>query len=482
MEFTHIATSANPTLLGLDAARVWDTELAFAHLHAIGKADTKRTAERRLNSLAMLPKDLTEADLADESDRPPNHLVVNWAIDQARKRRARVLFAQLSRLPGGRPCLHANDARGARFWVPLTSAGEGESRQALHALQRHIGKAISVFPHGSLVAQVRAMTGTPNIQLCLQGYPPVLPDYVATNDIRQTEARISPNLKHLESESIHIIREAVAEAQRPVMLYSGGKASSVMLHLAHKAFHPATPPFPLLHIDTLWHFQELYLFRDQMAREYGMKLLVHSNPDAVARNINPFDCDIATFTDVTKTQGLKQALDRYKFDVTLSGTRRDGNPANAAQRVFSFRTSTHHWSPKNRYPDPWNLFNTRKAPGERIRALPLSNWTEIDIWQYIFQKNIPITPLYFARPRPVLQRHGMTMMVDDKRCRIMAGEEIQIRNVRFESLDSYPLTSAVESANETVEEILLETINKVKRQSGTKSAPSINEKPQESYF
>jgi sulfate adenylyltransferase subunit 2 len=485
------ATNLELELLGLDAPRVWDTELAFAHLQAQGEADTKRTAERRLNAMGLVPQELAPELLLDDHDRSPNRLVLDWAIDQGRKRRNRVLFAQLYALPGnsknGHPCLHANDARGARFWVPLASLNDAAIEQALVDLQRHIGKPIAVFPHGSLVAHLRHTSSTTDIQLCPQAYRPVLPAGLSLNSNTKPDLAPSPHLKRLESESIHFIREAVAEAQNPVMLYSIGKDSGVMLHLARKAFYPALPPFPLLHIDTRWKFQEMYLFRDFMARESGMDLLVHINPEAIEKNINPFDHGSALHTDITKTEGLKQALDHYKFDVVFGGARRDEEKSRAKERVFSLRTSTHRWDPKNQRPELWNLYNTRKSLGESIRVFPLSNWTELDIWQYIYQENIPMVPLYFAKPRPVVVGPEMIMMVNDERCRLLPGQEVQMMKVRFRTLGCYPLTGAVESEAETLEDILLEIIHarqteRQGRKIDTDSAGSMEKKKQEGYF
>ena len=483
----HSATGSSIDLLGLDAPHVWDTELAFAHLQALGEADAKRTAERRLNALGLLPQELTPGLLLDERDRTPNRLVLDWAVEHARKRRDRVLFAQISTLATGKACLHANDARGARFWVPMANMANETVQQALQDLQRHIGKPIAVFPHGAVVAHLRHMTSTTDIQLCPQAYRPVLPVGLSLNGNAKPDLAPSPHLKRLEAESIHIIREAVAEAQNPVMMYSIGKDSGVMLHLARKAFYPAPPPFPLLHIDTRWKFQEMYLFRDFMARESGMDLLVHTKPDAIEKNINPFDHGSALHTDITKTEGLKQALDHYKFDVVFGGARRDEEKSRAKERVFSFRTSTHRWDPKNQRPELWNLYNTRKSPDESIRVFPLSNWTELDIWQYIYQENIPMVPLYFAKPRPVVVRPEMIMMVDDERCRLLPGEEVQIRKVRFRTLGCYPLTGAVESEAETLEDVLLEIIHarqseRQGRKIDTDSAGSMEKKKQEGYF
>jgi sulfate adenylyltransferase subunit 2 len=483
----HSATALDPALLGLDAPVVWDTERAFAHLQQLGEADTKRTAERRINALDLLPQALEEADLRDEFDRRPNRLVLPWAMERARQRRDRVLLLQLSPLPNGRPCLHANDARGARFWLPLSGEDSASIQQAVRELQRHIGKAIAVFPHAALVRHLRGLQGSAEIALCPQAYQAVLPPDLKLGFHARAELPVSPNLKRLEAESIQIIREAVAESDNPVMMYSIGKDSGVMLHLARKAFFPAPPPFPLLHIDTRWKFQEMYLFRDFMAKASGMKLLLHTNPEAIDKNINPFDHGSALHTDITKTEGLKQALDHYKFDVVFGGARRDEEKSRAKERVFSFRTNTHRWDPKNQRPELWQLYNTRKNPGESIRVFPLSNWTELDIWQYIYQENIPMVPLYFAKPRPVVVRPEMIMLVDDERCRLLPGEEIQIRKIRFRTLGCYPLTGAVESEAETLEDILLETINarqseREGRKIDTDSAGSMEKKKQEGYF
>ena len=483
----ELNTADKKDLHGLDAPRVWDTEDAFQHLLAKGLAESKRTAERRLNEFQLLPEELAASSLKDELGQPANPLVLDWAIAQARNQRNRVLFVQMADLPSGQPCMHANDARGARFWVPLQSTAAEASHQALAALQKHIDKPVAVFPHGALVAALRTMACTPDIQITPQIYPPSLPAGLSLASTTKPELAASPHLKRLEAESIHIIREAVAEAQNPVMMYSIGKDSGVMLHLARKAFYPAPPPFPLLHIDTRWKFREMYLFRDFMARESGMDLLVHTNPEAIEKDINPFDHGSALHTDITKTEGLKQALDHYQFDMVFGGARRDEEKSRAKERIFSFRTATHRWDPKNQRPELWNLYNTRKNAGESIRVFPLSNWTELDIWQYIYQENIPVVPLYFAKPRPVVVRPEMIMLVDDERCRLRPDEEIQIKKVRFRTLGCYPLTGAVESDAETLEDILLETINarqseRQGRKIDTDSAGSMEKKKQEGYF
>jgi sulfate adenylyltransferase subunit 2 len=484
----HSATISFLSFRGLDSPKVWGPELAYAHLQALGEAGSKRTFERRLNDLGLLPRELTPDLLQDERERPPNRVVLEWAIEEARKRRRRVLFVQLYPLPSGQQCLHANDARGARFWVPLPALSDEAARKALVDLQHHICKPIAVFPHGVLVGHLRRMPNNLDIHLCPQAYCPVLPNELSLNGNVKPKLAPSPHLKRLEAESIHILREAVAEAHNPVMMYSIGKDSGVMLHLAVKAFYPAPPPFPLLHIDTRWKFQEMYLFRDFIVRENGMDLLVHTNPEAIEKNINPFDHGSALHTDITKTEGLKQALDHYKFDVVFGGARRDEEKSRAKERIFSFRTSTHQWDPKNQRPELWNLYNTRKrSTGESIRVFPLSNWTELDIWQYIYQENIPVVPLYFAKPRPVVVRPEMIMMVDDERCRLLPGEKVQIKKVRFRTLGCYPLTGAVESEAETLEDILIELIHarqseRQGRKIDTDSSGSMEKKKQEGYF
>lgn len=483
---SQIATqSAN--LFGLDAEQVWDIKSAFESLQSQGVAESRRTAERYINSLQILPRVLDEHQLLDEYKRPVNSLVMDWAVTHARKRRERVLFVQLCNLPNGKACLHANDARGARFWVPMPSGSQQDIYRAISQLRVHIDRVITLFAHGNLVKTVKKMPQIEGVRTYIQVYQPQIDASIKAQLANKTRPELSPHLKRLEAESIEIIREAVAEAQNPAMLYSVGKDSGVMLHLARKAFYPASPPFPLLHVDTRWKFQEMYQFRDYMAQLSGMKLLVHTNPEAIEKDINPFDHGSALHTDITKTEGLKQALDHYKFDVIFGGARRDEEKSRAKERIFSFRTPTHMWDPKNQRPELWSLYNTRKNHGESIRVFPLSNWTEMDIWQYIYCENIPMVPLYFAKERPVLVRDDMIMLVDDDRCQTLPNEEIQMLNVRFRTLGCYPLTGAVESDATTIEEILLEVINarqseRQGRKIDTDSSGSMEKKKQEGYF
>ena len=304
------------------------------------------------------------------------------------------------------------------------------------------------------------------------------------------KAGVSPSmlthLQRLEAESIHIFREVVAECENPVMLYSIGKDSAVMLRLAQKAFYPSKPPFPLLHVDTTWKFRAMYEMRERMTRESGMELLIHKNPEAMERGINPFDHG-SLHTDMWKTEGLKQAIDKYGFDAAFGGGRRDEEKSRAKERILSFRTPEHRWDPKNQRPELWRLYNTRKGQGENFRAFPISNWTELDIWQYIYLEDIPIVPLYFAAERPVVERDGNLIMVDDDRFRLKAGEVPMMKSIRFRTQGCYPLTGAIESTADTlpliIQEMLLATTSERQgRVIDHDQSASMEKKKQEGYF
>jgi len=295
------------------------------------------------------------------------------------------------------------------------------------------------------------------------------------------------HLRQLEAESIHIIREVAAEFENPVMLYSIGKDSATMLHLAKKAFYPAKIPFPLLHVDTTWKFREMIEFRERMRKEYDFELLVYTNEEGVKQGMSPFTHGSALYTDIMKTEGLKQALDKYKFDAAFGGARRDEEKSRAKERIFSFRNENHRWDPKSQRPELWNIYNAKVKPGESIRSFPLSNWTELDIWQYIYLENIPIVPLYYSKPRPVVERDGMLIMVDDERMQLKEGEQVQTRSVRFRTLGCYPLTGAVESTATTLPEIIQEmlltrTSERQGRLIDHDQAGSMEKKKQEGYF
>ncbi len=295
------------------------------------------------------------------------------------------------------------------------------------------------------------------------------------------------HLQRLEAESIYIMREVAAQAENPVMLYSIGKDSSVMLHLALKAFYPGKPPFPFLHVDTTWKFREMYQFRDRIASEHGLDLIVHINQEGLELGINPFTHGSAVHTDVMKTQSLKQALEKYGFDAAFGGARRDEERSRAKERVFSFRSAQHRWDPKNQRPELWRLYNARKRKGESIRVFPLSNWTELDVWQYILLEQIPIVPLYFAKERPIVEREGALIMVDDDRIPLAPGEEPAMRRVRFRTLGCYPLTGAVESSADSLEAIVWEmllarTSERQGRVIDHDQDASMEKKKQEGYF
>jgi sulfate adenylyltransferase subunit 2 len=300
-------------------------------------------------------------------------------------------------------------------------------------------------------------------------------------------SKLTPRLVQLEAESIFILREVAAEFARPVMLYSIGKDSSVILHLAMKAFYPAKPPFPLMHIDTTWKFREMISFRDETAKRLGVELLVHTNLDGIRDNINPFDSGSSAYTRIMKTEALKQALEAGGYDAAIGGARRDEEKSRAKERVFSFRSSRHGWDPKNQRPELWNLYNCQLAAGESMRVFPISNWTELDVWQYIHAENIPVVPLYFAKERPVVERGGALLMLDDERMKLLPGETAQNRLVRFRTLGCYPLTGAVESGAANLDDILAEltearTSERVSRMIDHDEKASMERKKREGYF
>ncbi|MGA9278752.1 sulfate adenylyltransferase subunit CysD [Ilumatobacter sp.] len=308
-----------------------------------------------------------------------------------------------------------------------------------------------------------------------------------TADVPQVEAGRLTHLQRLEAEAIHIMREAVAESDNPAMLYSVGKDSTVLLHLARKAFHPSCPPFPLVHVDTMWKFSEMYAFRDQVAADLGMELVVHQNPECVERGINPFDHGSALHTDMWKTQGLRQVIDEHRYDLCFGGARRDEEKSRAKERIFSVRSPQHQWDPKRQRPELWQIYNARRSPGETLRVFPISNWTELDVWQYLHLEQVPIVPLYFSAPRPVVDRDGTMIMVDDDRFQLNEGEVPEIKNVRFRTLGCYPLSGAIESDADTltgiIQEMLLATTSERQgRIIDTDSAGSMEKKKQEGYF
>ena len=481
---------------------VWTTQRIAKHLHTDLSKAILKTTERTIQASPIRFEPLTDKVIVDEHGRSAKRHVLDQLINTARKKRKLILFAQSLHIENNVEFLVLNDARGGRRWIRLDDKQDPADAllEALRCLCDFEQKHVVVIPSGAVVARMRDLVRANRDQLLIKhkdrsisisleiyshGHAEIL--QTANNSHKPKAQAGMTHLDRLEAESIHIIREVMAEADNPVMLYSVGKDSSVMLHLARKAFYPSPPPFPLLHVDTRWKFQAMYDFRDYMARESGMDLLVHINPDGVEKNINPFDHGSALHTDIMKTEGLKQALDHYKFDVAFGGARRDEEKSRAKERVFSFRTASHRWDPKNQRPELWNLYNGKKNRDESIRVFPISNWTELDIWQYIYREQIPIVPLYFASERPVLERDGMLMMVDDDRLPLHPDEKIHLKKIRFRTLGCYPLTGAIESEADDLASIVLEllsarTSERQGRAIDTDSNASMEKKKQEGYF
>lgn len=477
----------NADLLGLDASQFWDIARSFEHLKSLGRCGSRRTAERVLHHLGFMFDALKEHYLVDEFGDSSNHIVASSLIKAARRRKKLVLFAQLLTLPCGVLALVANDARGARYWHPLTGSPDCLEYltvlSALQNMQNNFGRKVSFFLSGELVGLFKEKKTTVDLEIHIAMHDTKLEVCVAAAH----SLNVPSYLRNLEAESIHIIREAVAEGQKPVMLFSAGKDSSVMLHLAKLAFQPASPPFPLLHIDTRWKFREMYLFRDYVATTSGLELIVHVNPDAAARDINPFDHGSAMHTTITKTEGLKQALDLHGFDIVFGGARRDEEKSRAKERIFSFRDASHQWDPRRQRPELWSLYNARVSAGDSVRVFPLSNWTEMDIWKYVFLKRIEIPSLYLSRRRAVVERNGQLLAVDDDRFRLNKGEEVVVKNVRFRTLGCYPLTAGISSTAFQLDEMLreLQATNLSERQGrliDSDPTESMEKKKKEGYF
>ena len=485
-----------------DIARVHEIFLATEGERSL------RSTERWLEAATWLPKAVSLTQLEDEDGRGLKSVVVDSLQAVAKRKRQPVFFLQIANGELG-PILVFNDGRLSRQWrlLPPNYAIEHIADALVLALGDKSGL---VWPFGSSIELCRewvvqakthciTLPSATSLTIGLSAFhqpksaslAAVLQKKSASPNAqpagRSVSSKEMTHLDRLEAESLHIMREVVAQAENPVMLYSVGKDSLVMLHLARKAFYPSPPPFPLMHVDTRWKFQAMYDFRDYMAKESGMELIVHVNPEGVAKNINPFDHGSAIHTDVMKTQGLKQALDQHGFDVAFGGARRDEEKSRAKERIFSFRNGNHRWDPKNQRPELWNLYNGSKNPGESIRVFPLSNWTELDIWQYIYREQIAIVPLYFAAERPVVERDGMLVMVDDDRIKLAPSEQIKSKLIRFRTLGCYPLTGAVESDADDLSSIVLELLNsrtseREGRAIDSDSSASMEKKKQEGYF
>jgi len=487
--------------LDLKFGIVYTTKLIASHLYGlVDKAKVKR-AERWIVEESLSFNCLNLENISDENGRPAKKQVMAYYSHQHKTQRNTLLFVQIVSREDGKTFLFANDAKGGRRWVLLHSPkiNEKDIETALEKLLEHEKKDIVVIPGGTLTIYCRKLSRrwrtnerkikNKIIRLALEIYnhaPSDIEAYINKGVKLKTDVTLT-HLDLLEAEAIHIMREVVAKAENPVMLYSLGKDSSVMLHLAKKAFFPSKPPFPLLHIDTLWKFQAMYDFRDHMAKVSGMDLIVYTNPEGIEKNINPINHGSALHTDIMKTEALKKVLDEQKFDIAIGGARRDEEKSRAKERIFSFRTSSHQWDPKNQRPELWNLYNLNKMKTESIRAFPLSNWTEMDIWLYIYREQIPIIPLYFAAERPIIERDGAFIMLDDDRLQLLSGESIQMKQVRFRSLGCYPLTAAIESDADSLELILLELLNSREserqgRAIDKDTSSSMEKKKQEGYF
>lgn len=467
---------------------LWTIAKTYDHLRSSGIVTSKRSVERLLHTDQFLPKALTSDSLCNENNQPCHQVILEAQLKEAQKKRKLILYAQLHQLPNKQLFICCNDNRTARYWTRIPSRLTQTSVQhALQVLVHELGKPIVLFPHHQLVALLRPLKPIQGIEWSLLSYSTANPEVAKPPKKTVANTTLPQSLRQLEAESIYILREAVANASTPVMLTSLGKDSSVMLHLARKAFAPGPLPFPLLHIDTRWKFQEMYGFRATLQKDPDIRLMTYTNPEAIEKNVNPFDFGSAVHTDITKTQALRQVLSLHQFDMVFGGARRDEEKSRAKERIFSFRNAKHAWDPKNQRPELWNLFNTHLHQGESLRVFPLSNWTELDVWHYIYHERIPVVPLYFSAIRPVVWRNGTWIMVDDERFRLEAGEKIEAKSVRFRTLGCYPLSGAIESTARTVEEILLELIasrhsERQGRLIDHDQAASMEKKKQEGYF
>ncbi len=472
--------------------QVWNVETLHGLLERrLDRTVSERTVERYLARWSWPDP---QADFKQEyGARARRWLAGDYArLTQARRGEGGEIYWLAKLRSDAGMVIIARNRRGALYWAgapeTVTPAAWSEFAEKLQRTAAHKVWLVvpADAPAGAWANSHRVQWVHPDVEdtTSADGQPTAVP---APRPLLPGITDGLTHLDRLEAESIHIMREVVAEAENPVMLYSIGKDSSVMLHLALKAFYPAPLPFPLLHVDTRWKFREMYKFRDQRAKDIGARLITHINPEGVAQDINPFTHGSAVHTDIMKTQGLKQALDQYGFDAAFGGARRDEEKARAKERIFSFRSAGHRWDPKNQRPELWRLYNGRKRPGETLRVFPLSNWTELDIWLYIHRENIPIVPLYFAAQRPVVERDGMLFMVDDARMPLREGEQPQMRQVRFRTLGCYPLTAAVESDATTLTDIIKEmlvatTSERQGRVIDFDGAGSMEKKKQEGYF
>ena len=502
--------SAQTTLAGAGAAALMNVEHFASWLQTHEHPLSRSASVALLNRWGLQPENryrLLREHVSTAQEPSQNQWLTQHDRFVARHRRsgAQALWIASRSLPENRTQIYGQDLRGRSHWCLVNGAVTAEHYLAfLQALATELDQPMALVFHNAQLPRITQLaswladTHTPYI--CVDVIGSAAHSHLSSGSNMTEKPDAAPaarqpaidrdtltHLQRLEAESIHIMREVVAEAENPVMLYSIGKDSAVMLHLALKAFYPAVPPFPLLHVDTTWKFQAMYEFRETIVKKYGLELLKHTNPEGLAQKVNPFTHGSSLHTDIMKTQALKQALDEHKFDFAFGGARRDEEKSRAKERVFSFRNAQHRWDAKNQRPELWKLYNARKRRDESIRVFPLSNWTELDIWQYIYKEDIPIVPLYLAAERPVVERDGALIMVDDDRMPLNEGEVPQMRNVRFRTLGCYPLTGAVESTATTLEEVIQEmlltrTSERQGRMIDHDSAASMEKKKQEGYF
>lgn len=480
-----------------DSGDIWTISSAFNFYESHGYSKSKRTFERELENLKFKPEIIFE-------ENNPNLKKIVYKGWQDLISRKRYLSLKSSILKFNNiNFIFYEDNRGKKYWYGIKDLNDSEILNSTLKLLRFINHSAVIWPSKDLIdifSSVVKYVGTESVikKNKIKAIFPITSFKKLLNkkDLTQKNKYFSKKIisKHalthideIEAESIHIIRETIAEAKNPVMLYSVGKDSAVMLHLAKKAFYPAPPPFPLLHVDTGWKFDEMYQFRNLMAKLSGMELLIYKNEEGINLGINPFDHGSEIHTDIMKTQALKKALDKYEFDFAFGGARRDEEKSRAKERILSFRSDTHSWDPKNQRPELWDLYNFEKKESESARVFPISNWTEFDIWQYIYRESIPIVPLYFSAERPCVERDGVLFMVDDDRFKLYKNEEIKFIKIRFRTLGCYPLTAAVKSDAAQISDILLELIQtKSSERSGriidSDSAASMEQKKKEGYF
>ncbi len=480
--------------------QLWSTRSICIEFFGTTSPSNLKKTERWLAAQKLNHSPLNQNTINDEHGRSAKALVAEQIIDNAKKKRKLVLFAKFYSAEIG--ILFTNDGRKGRRWIFFNSSNPSfdELQSALELLVSTEKKDTMIFPSGPLVCLFRELarqwksneikiSGRYRLRLVLEIYSHGLGDvHNCFKDKLQPEKQAKgTHLDHLEAEAIHILREVASEAVNPVMLYSIGKDSQVLLHLARKAFYPSPIPFSFLHIDTKWKFQAMYDFRDFVANEAGIDFLVHTNSEGLKKNINPFDHGSEIHTHIMKTESLKCAIEKYDFDVAIGGARRDEEKSRAKERIFSFRSSSHRWDPKNQRPELWRHYNLQKNKGESIRAFPISNWTELDVWLYIYREQIPVVPLYFAAERPVVIRDDLLIMVDDDRFRLREGEKIIIKKIRFRSLGCYPLSGAIESDADDLSAVILEILSeksseRVGRVIDNDTSSSMEKKKHEGYF